>query len=255
MMNYCTTIPYIFVYDYTTQFFDFQNTTNQEKDTIKWEFICNLEWLLEKLHIKPANPIATALYERMRDDRLHYNTPIHILSILKFVTIHSISLAWWEELAIWFHAAIHVPGAKEGMNEWASSKFFESNLGQSINSQKLNWITQAIIYMGNNANPNVPEKYNLLMDLDMCFLTWNNPGRITALYMMGLEQPNATAIMSKLNFLQSVKSKGNVFRTKFFKQYTKTASDYIDDQIERLKLVVQEKPVRFPVHASATISQ
>ena len=160
--------------------------------------------------------IAESVYHRMIDTRLTYHNPVHILSMLQFAKIHGINLAWWEEIAIWFHDSVYVPGQQEGKNEWASSKFMEAMMSPYVANDKLNIISSSIIYTAYHTHKNVPGKYHMILDLDLCCFAFDDPGRKVASHCVQAEYSHLsenTLMKGRYEFLKDLLKKGHLYRT------------------------------------------
>lgn len=222
------TVPYDFSMDYCLEFFDLDDCPAKQFNLARHDFCNNLAMLLRKLHIGSAQVIADCLFTRMSDPILHYHTPIHILSGLQFARKNKIPLAWWEEIAFWFHDGVYVPGNTQGANEWASSKFMESMLGPYIKNDKLTKISMMIHYTANHTNANVPSIYHTLLDLDLCSFLFENPGEEMALYCLLKEynpyygDENKTGRMC-MAVITDLLASGSLYRSKVFQPFQEKA--------------------------------
>ena len=223
------TVPYDFSTDYCQGFFDLADCPAKNFNEARRDFCHNLIMLLRKLHVESAEPIAECLFTRMSDPILSYHTPIHILAGLQFARKNKIPLAWWEEVAFWFHDAVYVPGNGVGANEWASSKFMEAMLGPYIKNDKLTKISMMIHYTGSSLATNVPSVYHVLLDLDLCNFLFDNPGEEMALYCVLKEyapyygnDDNKTG-RACMSVLTSLLSSGAIYRSKIFEPFQEKA--------------------------------
>lgn len=236
-----TTIPYKFQYDYCNKFFNFARATNTERAMVEHDFIQNLSTLLKKLHNPSALTIAETLFARMSDPKLFYHTPIHILAILQFASVHNIRLAWWEELAVWFHDSVYVPNAKSGVNEWASSKFMEAMLGPFIANQRLTWIAMAIGYTSCHLSAGLPSQFDIILDLDLCSFLFEYPGRDLASNCVLLEfdsfPPNRIAVLKgRLEFMTKLVQRGcPLYRSRAFSPFLQEGTEFVLREIGRTR--------------------
>lgn len=254
MGSHYTAIPYTFSLDYCGGFFNFPRATTQEQSSVYVDFVGNLSHLLERLHVGPsAVPIAEALFKRMSDPQLYYHTPVHVLAMLQFAVENQIALAWWEEIAIWFHDAVYVPRNKEfGVNEWASAKFMEAMMGPFIANHKLTLISMGIHYTAHHTDLEVPSKFNLLLDLDCAVFAFRDPGRAVANYCVKMEyepicKDDEELMWGRINFLERLMAKGSLYRSRPFVPHEAKGRHYVlnlmDSLWEDLRIVRGEKPI------------
>lgn len=244
-----TTVPYDFNADYCAGFSDLSDNTESAWLILQQDFRHNLCRLLEALHVPASSAycITESLFARMTDSALHYHTPIHILSIFQFVKEKKIRLAWWEEIALWFHDAIYVPGNGPGANEWASSKFMEAMLCPYLSNVKLTQISMAIHHtaLAYHLSTNVPSKYHLLLDLDLCNYAFPNPGEENSFvallheYLSVYKNDETALAKASQEFLSQALISHCLYRTKAMEPFQMTAIDVAVRFLKHLGRIIQ----------------
>lgn len=211
-----TTVKYTFGWDYCSEFFNLAQANQNQCTQVADDFVINFAKLLRKLKVTSDMAIAEAVYHRMVDTQLTYHNPVHILSIFQFAQQHNINLAWWEEIAIWFHNSVYVPGQPEGQNEWASSKFMEAMMSPYVTNNKLNEISNSILHIAYHTHKEVPAKYHIILDLDLCAFAFENPGREITYHCVQAEYPHLSEnviMKGRYEFLEKLMKKWFIFRT------------------------------------------
>ncbi len=193
----------------------------------KQDFVNNLESFLLELTIpqQSALAIANALYARMSDENLFYHTPVHVLCMFQFAQEYSINLSKAQQLAIWFHDSIYVPNAPYE-NEENSSLFLHSMLSSFLKTQELKEIlkeAEAIVnatayHLESLYASNIPGA-ELVLDLDLCSFSFDYPIYDYVGTLIRKECPTISDLefeKGRRNFLNKLKEKGFIFRTKYF---------------------------------------
>jgi predicted metal-dependent HD superfamily phosphohydrolase len=207
-----------------TDFFDYQKATKETQYVTKTDFISNFYKCIEAYYQINKNTtiaIARSVFERMSDASLHYHTPVHVLSMFQ----------WWEEnkkdqeltsnqqMAIWFHDAIYIPGAGPLLNEYDSATFMSAMLNQLIPYDAMTKIGLIIRLTGRHESlDSFTPAYNLVCDLDLCSLSWEKSQEVITQCIF--EEYNYSwedYIKGRSIFLKRLASKGFIFRTGFMK--------------------------------------
>jgi predicted metal-dependent HD superfamily phosphohydrolase len=173
-----------FHWDYCERFFDLLEADEYETpiqdDLAKADFVGRQTQFLEqqmKIPQLDAEAIALAVFARMSSRRLHYHTPVHILTMFQFFEqLHerdkTLALAPVQELAIWFHDAIYVVGAPDSENESHSALFMEALVAPYLKDQtdllaRAKQIVEATArHLEREASP--LRESDLVLDLDLC---------------------------------------------------------------------------------------
>ena len=200
-------------------FWDLTEDKTKRYDEVKGDFTLNLTVLLEtfKIPFSTAYAISRSLWERMADSKLHYHTPLHVMSIFKFAQDECINLYPWEELTIWFHDAIYVPG-KPGLSEHLSALFARSMLAPFIEENLLMKIELAILNTANHLYDVTNWEFNIIMDLDLAAFSWdrfktqNDCIREEFNYV-----PDEEYQKNRKKFLSNLISKGFIYRSDLFR--------------------------------------
>lgn len=234
-----TAVPYVFHHDYCGDFFNYSYVTGVKYETAERDFVRNFTRLLDRLHVTPSYPVAESLVRRMSDRNLHFHTPVRILAMLQCATRMKIKLAWWEEVAIWFHNAIYVPGRNNEDNAWASAKFMEAMMSPYVANRKLTTIAIAIHYLGRSNCPSIPRQHQLLLDLGNCHFLFEQPGYKTAIHseieeMVGYCGRDNVWDAYKERLIEII-TKGSVFRTRIFESCEERATRQV------LQLALQQE--------------
>jgi len=220
---------YGFTHNYCDYFFDFNGpgTTQLMREQVAQDFIFNCSHFLRyRLNIECglANIIAKSLFHRMTHDRLHYHTPVHILSIFLFAQFHKIELEDWERLAIWFHDAIYDIQSKNEMNESQSAAFMRAILpnGHDATNKTINHASNAILQTAyqDRSLEEVDEKYYKILDLDICNFCFPANGFKHASNALKAEYVPFMSVRAFTNvrrrFVDKMYKKKTFFRTNFF---------------------------------------
>ncbi len=160
-----------FNHDYLTDFFDINGpqTPQHKRAVVRFDFIQNLADYLVWNHTKrsTAAAIAEAVYVRMTDDRLHYHTPVHVLCMFQYAEFYGIKLTPTDELAIWFHDSVYVPGAPLGQNEYDSQVFMRAMLGHADTRNMQKEAAEIITATAYHEKEEHPQNCWTVLDLDL----------------------------------------------------------------------------------------
>lgn len=236
------------MYTFTRDYTDFTNPPTYTPCCIN--FIENLTKLLSNNAIdkKSAIVIANTLWERMNDSRLRYHTTIHVLSILQdfqnLQDLPEIKIAFSDlsyHLAIWFHDAVYVIGAKKGINEQASALFMKSMLLPFLDLEIIEETSHLIHVTAEFDNMNLGTKENLMMDLDILNFGWEPDKHEKASQCVAEEfssiYSESDYQKGRVKFLTALRNRGRIFRTQsIFDQFEAIALKNIDLALENLKL-------------------
>ena len=212
--------PYINI-DYINDFFDLHGLLRDDwLRQVHQDFIENCSKFLDvyNIHYYTSNAIAYSLYARMSDLRLHYHTPVHVLSMLQYARENKIDLERHEELAIWFHDAIYIPGAVEGQNEYESLCFMRSLLGSFVDNDELTKAGNIIKATAKHLETHVHPNCYKVMDLDLISFSFPNQSLIGELIW---KEHSHLCMEEKFhegrkNFLKKLIEKGFVYRSNQF---------------------------------------
>lgn len=219
---------YSYTWNYCRVFPDMALATPSVRAAIEHDFIGNLWLFLEKrmkVNRTIAYSVANCLFQRMSDSSLHYHTPVHILSIFQFAKEHSIKLEIWEELAIWFHDAIYIPGAYQCVNESQSAAFMRALMpgGHDPTIKIINNAHSAILLTSQYEREDFTDEEELaskVMDLDLCPFAFAEPSFLIVNNCIDKElSPVVDDFQSKRKeFLRKMLSKKSIYRTPLFSQ-------------------------------------
>ena len=252
-------MDYTFSHNYCDGFFDLHDGRfNHSRGDVRVDFILNLDKFLQETYSVPrttAHAIAKTLFARMNDARLHYHTPVHILSMFQWLQqirkeedAAVLDLLPEQHLAIWFHDAIYVPGSTS--NEADSAAFMTSLMTPFIKDRKVKGqgselLTTAQLLNGatvmimcteirSHFNPfaMVPEG-EIIVDLDVCNFAWKKEAFEEAGRCVAAEFDNSPEEKEKGRkaFFEKLLGKGFIYRTNYFKRFEKTAKDQIQSII------------------------
>lgn len=193
-----------------------QGDRKYHKDT----FIYSLSDFLNTLGVKVTTSlsIARCLYERMSDLDLYYHNFIHPLALFSFAEQNNIKLNESEILAVWFHDAIYVPGARMGNNEQLSADFLGCMLEPILGSTRIDLAQKIIRQTSNFLNQEVQNYSKLVMDLDLSSFAfdYNKFVRVQELVAKELGGSKQDAIKF-YNMLMTGRS--SIFRTATFSKF------------------------------------
>lgn len=240
--------------DYLTDFFDMNGSDQEHKVRLaKDDFLFNcIDLLTDALDVPyhSARAIAFAVLGRMSDHKLHYHTPVHVLSIFQFAEKISeegagelYELTPMMALAIWFHDSVYVPCTDEGQNEYNSTLFMNAMMQPFLRHK--DGLGEAGAFIGTTAyhlDPESKEGYehshSLIMDLDLCNFAWDyehfaKASSLVALEYKDLFSPEDSRKKRK-SFLEKMLGKGFVYRTPYFKK------NYEEKAVANLKRAIEE---------------
>jgi len=228
-----------------TNFFDFLSAPALVKQHEEDRFISTCaNFLKNKYNVNEdaAYAIAHCLFARMNDARLHYHTPIHVLSLFDFADDYQIHLQNHDKLAIWFHDAIYEINSAECRNETSSVDFMIALLQDYLDYN--DYIKAAYIIEDTTMHLE-PLKHNssdLVLDLDLSNFAYNREMHNVANqavrkeYSQYSDQQFATG---RLNFLKKFLNKGFIYRTPLFKdQFETIALTNIEEDIKECQRIL-----------------
>jgi len=169
--------------------------------------------------------------------QLRYHTPVHVLSMFQFHKkildegagdVYDLTPA--EQLAIWFHDSVYVPGAGEGENEYNSVTFmnammqpFIKDKDQLAHASEL--IGETAYHMTNQElmkEEDTDNAWAVIMDLDLCSFCfeYEDFSRISGLVGKEYEgiYPPEEYEAGRKKFFEQMLAKGFIYRTPFFRQ-------------------------------------
>ncbi len=233
-------------YDYTS-FKKLESMKEAEKAKASEDYGQNLANLLYEIGCNPyyiESVIMTTIYAGL-NRKVVYHSPLHVLSILSFAQINSISLEDWELLTIYYHDAIYRPNSKK--NETNSIQFMNSLLSDT--GVKKDILTQASFGIQATAmhlDTHVASDCEKLLDLDLHGFSFPyekyiiNSENIHDEYVNSDPAFNGITeqefVSGRIKFLEALLNKGFIFRTETFKtNWESTAKINISTEIELLK--------------------
>lgn len=166
-----------------------------------------------------AAAIAAAACGRMSSVKLHYHTPLHVLSMFGFAQHNKIELTADEELILWMHDIIYDETMPSGRNERLSAKLSEALLNGYVSQTVIKFVSSGIVTTAQHLEDSVPIGFQKIMDLDVSTFAWPDHLRIVARENIRLEYLEATDKQyhqGSLAFLKKLIEKGYVYRTEFF---------------------------------------
>ena len=204
-----------------TDFFDIRSLEIFEMTIVYKDFVDGLQAFLKSfigdgLPDDRAGTIARTVVGSMSDPSLHYHTPVHVLSMFQFAEQNGLEIGCANELAVWFHDSIYVPG-KEGQNEPCSGHFMKALLDPFLDeaiSQKVDGIIQATA----KHLEEVSVDHMLIMDLDLCAFAFENQDVVQQCVRDEYPDLNDTEYAERRKaFLEALIAKGHVFRSAVFR--------------------------------------
>jgi len=243
-----------FGHDYITNFFDFNEESGWRQTTAaSYVFQSSLKKLLVMdfdIHPAAATSIAGSLLHRMSDARLHYHTPVHVLSLFQQLQeLQRIGVAEIRphadnplfHLALWFHDSVYVPGEKKGLNEACSARLMASLLRPFISTSDLNYVSDLI-----NATADhdgfVDEQYQFLLDLDICNFAWPEESYNAASEMVMREftQPYKTTLLEDRLLCEKHKGKLACYTRE---QFNAGRKHFLQQMLDK-PFIYRTKPIR-----------
>ena len=219
-----------------TGFWDHQET---RCTTTQLDFVENMASFLEQHDIVPftASAIAAAVFERMSDERLHYHTPVHVLSMFQFAQneFPNETLASWEELAIWFHDSVYIPQLP-GTSEDLSIMFMRAMINPAFSETEIAAAQFAIETTAQHLELKTNALYNTIMDLDVASAFLGDVTSRNAAIRKEFDYvDDATFAKSRKSFFNKMIHKGFIFRSDIFKErYEAEAMENIKKELEKL---------------------
>jgi predicted metal-dependent HD superfamily phosphohydrolase len=230
-----------FHYNYIgNEFFDlhYDKDHREKVGFVRNDFIMSLFEFLEdefKVPPKASKSIAYALWARMTDMQLHYHTPIHVLSMFQFHKKildegagDTYDLTPSEQLAIWFHDSVYVPGAGEGENEHNSVLFMNAMMQPFIKDKDIlaragELIGETAYHMTNMEEAQGDDiAWAVILDLDLCTFSFEYEDFSQISDLVGKEYDGIYTEeeykAGRKKFLESMLAKGFIYRTPFFRQ-------------------------------------
>lgn len=191
-----------------------------------------------------ALAVTNCLFARMSDARLHYHTPVHVLSMLQTLYENRDDLKDFNEgmeLAIWFHDAIYLPGAKHGLSEELSAAFMKTLLDPYVDDKTMSWADNAVTITAQYESPTIGNhRYETMMDLDLCSLSWDwenykAAGDCIEKEFVPLVCTKEQFMKGRLGFLQSLLSRKSIYRSDFFREkFEKKARENLNRSLEEI---------------------
>jgi predicted metal-dependent HD superfamily phosphohydrolase len=186
----------------------------------------------------------TSIYAGL-NRKVVYHSPLHFLSILSFAQTNGISLENWELLAIYYHDAIYRPSSKK--NEINSIQFMNSLLTDTgVKKEILTKASFGIQATAMHLDTHVDPDCEKILDLDLHGFSFHYEKYIINSENIHDEYINPDPLFDgitenefvsgRIKFLNSLLSKGFIFRTEMFKNNWETiAKNNISQEIELLK--------------------
>jgi len=228
---------YEYHFDYCGHYFDLQRCETWQYVNVQADFVRNLTNFLRaqlQVHYSTACAIAHSVFIRMSDSNLRYHTPLHPLSAFQFAYQNGITLEPWEHLSLWFHDAIYTPDAKNGLNESQSAAYMRAIIpyGHLADNKVMNEAERSILFTAEHLGE-VEERFELVLDLDLCSLAWEPKVFDTAAKLVQRESNSFMSLrafkVSQKRFFGGLAQKGSYFRTdKMIKAFEGKAQCNVD---------------------------
>ena len=222
-------------------FFDFNDPSpviRKRFDLVRQDFTENFAKFLTEQDIMPetADAIANAVFYRMSDKRLHYHTPVHVLSMFQFVETHfpDEKLADWEELAVWFHDSVYIPQLP-GISEELSYTFMRAMVEPAFTNTKLAEAQFASETTAHHLHSVTNHLYNTVMDLDLASAFIGDMTTRNAAIRREFDYVNdADFFVHRKEFFEKMIGKGFIFRSIEFKdKFEAEAMENIKREIDK----------------------
>jgi len=168
-----------------------------------------------------AGVIACHVYSLMSRTGLAYHTALHPLVMLESAEVFGIQLCPWQQLAVWFHDAIYIPGVAPGVSEQLSADL----LRNLVRGADVEPACDAIVCTGRWMDakiPNLDEQCAEVMDLDIVSIAW--PFKLAKLSDDAVSEElrpfygNERFAAGRLKFWQTLRDRGFVYRSKRFRE-------------------------------------
>jgi len=192
-------------------FFDFQDSPN--KNHVQNDFVYNFM----SMKVDDACGVAQSLYYAMINPKLHYHTPVHILSMFQYAEKLKWDLLFYEKLAIWFHDAIYIPG--NPTNEEQSADFMMALLKGRENQVQLEVAYKSILDTAKHHEKFDHVINNRVLDLDLWTLgakrgLFQKVNDLIRLEFKNVEDEPYE--LGRKQFMSKMTEKGFIYRTKEF---------------------------------------
>jgi len=242
---------YDFKFDYTN-FFDLNDKRDHTYRSVQNDFVSNFANFAHRyMNVDHASAlvIGETLWTRMSDKRLHYHTPVHVMSIFqdfyKFAKERKFPefLEAWNSpehhLAIWFHDAVYVVGAKPGVNEKSSGQFMRSMMQPFCDEDSLDKADLLVNATAEFNNLKLEGKFHAIMDLDISNFTWEWKNHEAASECVAREFSNICTPKQynegRGSFLKMILDRDRIFRTESLNEYgDRLAKENIANALSKL---------------------
>lgn len=202
-----------------------------------------LKSLVKSKLSSPANEpviqaVAEYLYINMSKGNLLYHNPVHVMCILDFAKKNNIFINQIDELAIWFHDAVYWPQATGGKNELESAEFMKSCLNTMVNSHQLDVAYNRILATAKHLDATADGLDTTVLDLDLCSFSFDREiyTKVAGYIQKEFDYvPRTQFLEGRKKFLESLISKGFVYRSEAFQKFEAKAQENIRLDLAELK--------------------
>ena len=218
---------YTFHIDYCANFFDTNEAGSATQEVLERDFVFNLaDFLNGKLDqdMNTAFAIAKAVFDRMSDSSLHYHTPVHVLGMLLFAYKNGLVLEDWEQLAIWFHAAIVMPRARGNASRLQSAGLMRAIIpnGLEVGNGVINRAERAILHTGQHDTEELEGQFSQVLDLDLSLFasSWTSLQKSNGCLTIE-DYPVVTLRafdVSRKRFYEKLLDRPSIYRSKTFQE-------------------------------------
>lgn len=224
--------------DYT-EFFDIRTLEIFQMTQVYMDFTQRFQKFLMRfigtdMSEERAGTIGRTLVASMSDSNLHYHTPVHILSMFQFAEKNELEISAVNELAIWFHDAVYIPGSIgcNEVNERCSGHFMKALMDPFLNESISQKACSAICATANHLDVEVSPEHILLLDLDLCGFALNQEAINNCIRRENPELEDDQFNERRRTFLQALLSRGFVYRSVVFQdRFEKLALENIYAQL------------------------
>ena len=186
-----------------------------------------------------AHSIAGCVFARMTNPRLKYHNPMHILSMVKFLSCQTPSTqpdlkeGWEFYLALFTHDVVYRPFQHD--NEELSAELVRVLLEPWLDTSRVEDMILATAW--HERWEQKDPATDLLMDLDLSHFVWDvedvTDAMIKAEFMSVTDE--ASWIKGRASFLEKMLARDKLFRTPYFlKEHELTARDTLTKLVKKL---------------------
>lgn len=229
------TIDYLSLPKFTTQ-------SKKMKTDFVDRCVAFLKSLSPSLHPPASDAVIQAvaeyLYTNMSKGNLQYHNPVHVMCMLDFAKKHNIFINQVDELAIWFHDSVYWPQATGGKNEQDSAEFMTSCLHTIVNHHQLSVAANRILATAKHLEATADSLDTTVLDLDLCSFSFDREIyiQVAGYIQKEFDYVERTKFLEgRKKFLESLISKGFVYRSEAFQKFEAKAQENIRLDLAELK--------------------